>query len=353
MGCMLVAVIVAVLSGGCGSVDSYDDVGPQWSADGRWIAFSRVRDARLDELYVMRPDGSGIRRVAKDVDEWVLSPDGTRIAFETLGDDLVYRIWLFTFRSGSVTRLTRNTIDDEDPAWAPDGKRLAFIRGGIVDKALVVMNLATRAVSVVIREGDDSADPWGPQWSPDGRRIAFVGGIFPDRLFIVPVDARPRRGIARTRTFESIGVPRWSPDGQSVVFDAGPMGSRDDGYLSDQAEIYVARADAGGLTRLTRNGLADTLREVSPNGRRLLVKTGRAADADSEETYVLRANGTGRMRLAGRAAEVANGGWSPDGGSIAIARDDGDGSRIFVMDAAGHQKWYVADDRCRAASGSR
>jgi Tol biopolymer transport system component len=345
MGCMLVAVIVAVLSGGCGSVDSYDDVGPQWSADGRWIAFSRVRDARLDELYVMRPDGSGIRRVAKDVDEWVLSPDGTRIAFETLGDDLVYRIWLFTFRSGSVTRLTRNTIDDEDPAWAPDGKRLAFIRGGIVDKALVVMNLATRAVSVVIREGDDSADPWGPQWSPDGRRIAFVGGIFPERLFIVPADGSTHGAIRRSRAFESVGFPEWSPDGQSVLFGAGPMGSRDDGYLSDRQEIYAARAASGALTRLTRNGLADWLREISPDGECLLVETSRVA-VEREEFYVLRANGTGRRRLPKSAVEALGEEWSPDGSRVAIASGRPQGVAIEVVGGRNRHKWRLTDDSC-------
>jgi TolB protein len=58
---------------------------PAWSPDGRRIAFSASRGEPTDDLFLMRSDGGGVRRVTRTpfVDEWTprFSPDGTRLLF--------------------------------------------------------------------------------------------------------------------------------------------------------------------------------------------------------------------------------------------------------------------------------
>ena len=94
---------------------------------------ARVRFMRIDsdfELFVMRPDGTAIRRVTansvNDADARV-SPDGSRIVFwrEPAGevDGEIYTMW----SDGThVRRLTENDDDDQYPNWSPDGQRIVF-----------------------------------------------------------------------------------------------------------------------------------------------------------------------------------------------------------------------------------
>ncbi|MGD8398795.1 MAG: hypothetical protein PVG11_08050, partial [Anaerolineae bacterium] len=70
--------------------DEPKDHSPAWSPDGEWIAFGSVRDVAYWEIYLMRPDGSDVRRLtwwedASDLyPSW--SPDGTRLAFSSKRD---------------------------------------------------------------------------------------------------------------------------------------------------------------------------------------------------------------------------------------------------------------------------
>src|SRR5439155_24717686 len=96
-----------------------------WSPDGKRIVF--VDQASVEErthgfgrIYVVDPDGTGLRRVARGVDpSW--SPDGRRLAFS----DLEGRIDIVDAVGGPISVVARN---GSGPAWSPDGKRLAFTR---------------------------------------------------------------------------------------------------------------------------------------------------------------------------------------------------------------------------------
>lgn len=343
------AFALTAAGSGCGGSSRYDDLNPEWSGDGRLIAFDRVREGALGDVYVMRRNGSGVRRLAKDVWSWAWSPDGSRLAVDVFDEDAA--MLLFDVHGRVLRELPHTTVDSQDPAWSPDGKRLAFVSGGIVERSLVAMDLEIGKVTTLSGEEGASSNPVWPTWSPDGRHVAFVGGIFPERLFVITAGSgERRREIARTRPFESVGPPVWSPDGQTVFFDAGPLG-RDVGYLSDRQEIYALGLHGGRLRRVTRNTVLDSVVSVSPNGACLLIKTGPVADPSQEQLYVVRGDGTGRRRLFERAAESLEGVWSPDGRRIATARDRGEGFRIVVEPARGRYEWKLTDDTCKKSSG--
>jgi hypothetical protein len=108
-----------------------DGYQPLWSPDGRLIAFIRdgtVRGHYVHELWVMRPDGSGKRRLLqrrvrnfRDL-EW--SPDSRKIVFTSNTGSALDTVR----RDGSgYHRLIRN---GENPAHSPDGEQLVFSRPG-------------------------------------------------------------------------------------------------------------------------------------------------------------------------------------------------------------------------------
>jgi len=151
---------------------------PQWSPDGRRLAF--VRD---DELWVVEADGSRSTRVAAKpggakTGRW--SPDGRRLAFLSRRRGWS-QIWLIDApvpRRGrpanspkppEATVLTEPGIDVDDFQWSPDGSRLAVMarrRPDDLETAqIALVDVATGATQVVA--GEASLDT-GARWMPDG-----------------------------------------------------------------------------------------------------------------------------------------------------------------------------------------
>ncbi|MCC6163478.1 MAG: PD40 domain-containing protein [Acidobacteria bacterium] len=211
------------------------DESPRWSPDGRVIAFASNRahygpDAESGtpdfDVYVMRADGSDIRRVTRDpgndVDpSWM--PDGQSLIFssdrESRGD--LYRVWL---ADGRTERLTHNFVGRAlMPAVSPDGRQVAF--GG---QTLRIGQFWSYQVHVLdLASGESRPLPssggacW-PSWSPDGRT-----------LFNVQLDSEPssiqRRdlasgavGTAHAHATQWSYYPRVSPDGQWLVIATSP-----------------------------------------------------------------------------------------------------------------------------------
>jgi TolB protein len=104
-----------------------NDWGPDWSSDGRTIAFNSDRAGGPPHGYLMDPDGSNIRAIG--VDAWVeypsFSPDGRKIAYMgATGSN--YEIYVADVATGAVEQLTNSPGHDGWPAWSPDGSTIAF-----------------------------------------------------------------------------------------------------------------------------------------------------------------------------------------------------------------------------------
>lgn len=168
-----------------------------------------------------------------------VSPDGTRVAFSALGD-----LWLHTI-GGNAERLTDDPWIEADPAWSPEGGRLAFAsdRDGSLD--LHVHDLAAGTT----RRVTGGAAATLPSWSPDGSRIAFVGSAAGTAVQVVDLAT----GVVETLRagLNGAGRPSWSPDGTSVLVSAlSPYSGRFREGVN-RALVVLARplrtADAAGV----------------------------------------------------------------------------------------------------------
>ena len=184
---------------------SADGFTATWAPTGDVIAFSRWRDIGFtpDYLYTVGLDGSPRteRRLGVSaLTDPAWSPDGRRIAFACYSGNLSPSLgnpdWDICVANSDGTgngRLTTDPAPEFAPAWSPDGSRIAFTRG----VEIVVVTVGDNAVTKVTNGRD-------PAWSRDGSKLVFVGE---DGLFTINAD-----GSNRTRlTTGAHYAPSWRP----------------------------------------------------------------------------------------------------------------------------------------------
>ena len=265
----------------------------------------------------------------------------SRIAFGTCLDDDRCGILAMNADGSNVRELTDPSGRNLDPAWSPDGRKIAFsgfnhcVFGvpGRCTNEIFVMNADGSGVTRVTNRPDSGS--YSPTWSPDGRRIAFQSTafrFFPSfRIEAVDIYAMDADGSNPVRLTNDPGFalgPRWSPDGSRIAFSSSRDGDE---------EIYVINADGSNPRRLTHNPGLDQQPTWSPDGTRIAFASDRDANpvVDGRDIYVMNAaDGLGLLRLTDDPAYDAGPAWSPDGLRIAFTSGR-DGSGLFVMNADG------------------
>jgi Tol biopolymer transport system component len=187
-----------------------------------------------------------------------------------------------------------------DPAFAPDGGRLAFAR---LSSGLFVVNIDGSALRRLTGDGSDRY----PVWSPKGGRIAFVRGAQSGyRLWLMNADGHSQHRLRRAPA--TVGRPAWTEDGKSLVI------------ASDGAFHKVSAATGQVQKRLVPVydvSLGQLFWSLSPNGRMIAYVGRRPEPAGCERTacevfaLYLQRVGSSQPRRVVNDAGVA--GWSPDG----------------------------------------
>jgi Tol biopolymer transport system component len=241
---------------GCGGSDPSTDLAFVSSRDGVYAIYTMSADgdgeSRLTEGETGDP--SSPRQLFFEV-EPAWSPDGTRIAFASKRSG-TFDLYVVDATGEGMRRLTSTRTDDAHPSWSPDGRRIAFARGN--PSAIHVIDAdggnARRVTSAV-----PGAAEIEPAWSPDGRWIAYQlrrPGTEVGELWLIRPDGTGRRQLTRlnARSYE----PAWSPDASRIAFASTARGMNFD--------IYTTGVDGEGLRRVTDSGADEFEPAWSPDG---------------------------------------------------------------------------------------
>jgi Tol biopolymer transport system component len=213
---------------------------------------------------------------------------------------------------------------DTSPAWSPDGKNVAFVRGNNQEKRMHLY--------VVDADGDSThlvADVpvgTGASWSPDGSRILFVAR---DGLRTVsPSGGKPTLLVRATAP----GSARWSPDGRSIAFVQRKHG----------VFVFLADADGRNVRRLTeaRFPIVEDFPAWSPDGKWLAYIDDkfeiRTPPTFRPRIKIVRADGTGARTLTTLSPRTGGAlSWSTDGRKIAFWTVRGGTSGIYTVPVGG------------------
>jgi tricorn protease len=199
---------------------------PAISADGQAITFERdfgvwtyevaTGQARRVAITLRgAPAGPGVEHVTltNGIQQLALAPDAKKLAFVVRGEVFAAP----AKDGGDATRVTNTPGSEEQLAWAPDSRRLAYSSDRDGGWHLYLYDFATRTETPLTRgAGNDIS----PRWSPDGRRIAFVRDG--EHLHVLDVAAGTERRVASARLSRPPFVDErevaWSPDGRWLAY---------------------------------------------------------------------------------------------------------------------------------------
>jgi Tol biopolymer transport system component len=144
------------------------------------------------------------------------SPDGKRIAFVAQTERQIWAVYLVSADGGPLERVLKDDRHQVDPSWSPDGNSLAFGRTPwLEDKKTVsgiaIVNLKTKQTSIL----PGSEGLYSPQWSPDGRYMRALTAVPPEHR-IALFDFSTQRWHRMSEP--PAASPNWSRDAKYVHF---------------------------------------------------------------------------------------------------------------------------------------
>ncbi len=224
---------------------------------GKWMVYSSTRHNVHPEIYLQRTDGVSVIQLTSDNADNVnpaFSPDGRRIAFASNRAGS-WNIHVMDIDGRNLIQLTSGPAQDLQPTWSPDGKMICFARyGGRSDQwelwLVDTETLETRMIGYGLY----------PSWSPDKtrNRIAFQrarqrGSRWFSLWTLDLVDGEARRLTEVTvSTNAAIVKPTWSPDGKELAFcTIVEPAKTNNGKPIGQQDVWIINADGTNRRRLT------------------------------------------------------------------------------------------------------
>ena len=296
------------------------------------IAFVSDRTDGILQIWTMNPDGSDPHQLTfgpgdKTQPKW--SPDGTRLLYVTdggtddFGNDLGLDIRIINADGTGSDWVTRSPGDDTDPAWSPDGTKIAFTSsrignlrqvfiletvcldspGGCIDEKPLNISCDVDFCAVEFSPAWAPMDLVPPAWLTADKTLAVAVSInnAPAQIYLRSPDGGIPTDFDRNDRIVNVDHPDWSPDGSTIVFTWY--------YKRGINEIYIAPLKDRGwqYTRLTEtNGNKEP--NFSPDGRWIIFTSTRD---QNPEIYLMTSSGISETRLTNHPGQDMQPDWQP------------------------------------------
>jgi TolB protein len=264
---------------------------------------------KFEQLFTVRPDGSGRRQITKFTDSaggslshW--SPDGIRIVFTRRwnpdGPGEREQIYVANADGSNRRPIELPGVEPVQPAWFPDGRRILFLDLASNPTFKIVNADGTGLRNAGMPPFGDSACVFG-----DGKRVAALRPRSPGNdevlaVFVIRLDTRSARRITPWGSYtDTIDC---SPNGKRIVFGKPAFGP------PRSANVFTVRTDGKGLRQLThsRGGVVNNNpNSWSPDGTKIIFTSNRAGRSD-RVLFVMNADGSGVRQLTKGAAHFAS-----------------------------------------------
>ena len=212
------------------------------------------------------------------------SPDGNQLAFYSTRDGQDAEIFTMAANGRRLVQVTDNQVEDLDPAWSPFRDLIAFSskRGGFPQ--IMLMDGEGLGFRPLTHDGIGSFGR-DPAWSPNGERLAFtirpVDDPDQDEVYIINVNGGGHLNLTNDPLFDS--NPAWSPEGTKIAFSSDRL---DRDRFGDN-EIYVMTPTGSGLIQLTCNGSDDIQPAWSPDSTKIAYASNLNNNADHFDIYIM------------------------------------------------------------------
>lgn len=197
---------------------------PQGGGAGE-IAFASIKD-NVAQIFITNPKGTNLRQLTHDLNgacnfDW--SPDGAQIVFVSPCNEksLQYpnsALYVLDLKTSATSLLFSAHVGDFEPAWSPDGTKIAFtsLRDGSMQ--IYVYNRSDSTLTRLTSPGNNTQSRY-PAWLPNGTKIAYTVlrfGLL--QIWIMDANGNNQQQLIRPGGTVSDYLPAWSPDGKYLLF---------------------------------------------------------------------------------------------------------------------------------------